>query len=160
MKLFEISSSPEIVVMVGLPGSGKSTYIKQHFSDHVIVSSDDYIESQAAAANSTYNDVFSTHIDDAIANMNEMFDAAIRNNENIVWDQTNLTPWKRKQILDKVPRYYRKIAVVFDLPEEERARRDQRPGKTIPPHIKDTMFASFKPPTEAEGFDRIITVTE
>ena len=83
---------------------------------------------------------------------------AFATDEDVIWDQTNLTPKSRKSKLDMVPDHYERIAVVFPTPDEaEWQRRLDRPGKSIPQHILMGMRDSMKLPTEEEGFHEIIT---
>jgi predicted kinase len=150
---------PELVVMVGLPGSGKSTIIRQRYANHTIVSSDDIIEKAAAEAGKTYNDVFKDNIGRATMGMKIAFKEAVKNNENIVWDQTNLSKKKRRGILQQIPDHYRVVAVVFILPERVRSERAaQRTGKSIPDHVMKSMTKSYNPVTKDEGFDKIIEI--
>lgn len=159
--LYEQQVRPEIVVMVGLPASGKSTLIKHNYSDYTLVSSDDYIEKIAASQNKTYGDVFKDAVGPAHTNMNATFRDAIQNNENIVWDQTNLTKRKRRSILSQIPSHYKKTCVVFDVPEDIRADRQKgRKNKSIPDHVVNSMRQSFEMPTKDEGFDRIVVIND
>jgi predicted kinase len=161
MKLFEIeyNDRPEIIIMVGLPGAGKSTYINTHYPTYTLVSSDAYIEAKATEMGSTYSNIFQDTISAATANMYQTFERAVENNDNIVWDQTNLSAFKRKKIIDRVPSNYKIVAVVFDLPDELRQQRmSGRVGKEIPDHIIDGMKKSFTMPSKEEGFDDIVVV--
>ena len=166
MKLTEIhnKTQPIAYVLVGLPGSGKSTWMRgvNQNGDFVIVSSDDEIEKHAKDRGLTYSDVFDSYVKTATSLMNAKFKEAVAANQNIIWDQTNMTSKKRKGILQQIPRGYRKIAVVFQIDDQELERRltkrEQDEGKAIPKHIIYSMAKSFEMPTTAEGFDQIIKV--
>ena len=147
-----------LYMMIGVPGSGKSTWIaNQNWTqDCVIVSTDNLIEAEAEQQAKTYNDVFKDYIDTATGIMRKQVLAAVAEGRDIIWDQTNTIAKSRQGKLTLVPGY-RKIAVVFEVPEraELEQRLASRPGKTIPWHVLDTMIESFAMPTEAEGFDEI-----
>jgi predicted kinase len=164
MKIRELKESadyPEIIVMIGLPGVGKSTVIKRDYPNHTIVSSDDIIEKYAAEEGKTYDQVFQKYIGQASGEMKSVFRRAVQNNENIVWDQTNLSKKKRRGILSQVPRHYRKVAVVFDVSDKVRYERmAQREGKSIPAHVIQSMEKAYQAPTKDEGFDEIRVIKE
>lgn len=151
-------------MLIGAPGVGKSTWIKQNLAhDFRLVSSDQYIESAAVAAGKTYGEVFDANIKQATAAMYAELNDALTNNENIVWDQTNLTVKSRKGKLDQLPMLYKKIAVAFEIQPDEhaarRAERKQTSGKDVPSHIINSMLQQYQRPTVGEGFDEVIVVT-
>lgn len=149
-------------MMVGLPGSGKSTYA-ENLSDAYAeyLSTDALIEFVATMRGLSYNDVFKDSIKYAQEAVNINAALAFGNGADVIWDQTNLTVKSRASKLRMVPAGYKKIAVVVGCPdEEEHTRRlNSRPGKTIPPHIIKSMKATSTFPTLEEGFDDIIIVT-
>lgn len=162
MKLEKLKT-PILYVLVGLPGSGKSTWIKNNCdSSFVIISTDNELEALAESEGSTYNEAFNKHYELAATKAKARFAKALKDNANIVWDQTNLSISKRRKVLSQVPRRYNKICVVFTLSREElNARLDKRhkeTGKFIPQSVVDDMEKIFSFPTENEGFDKIIEV--
>jgi predicted kinase len=156
-------SRPRLIMLCGIPTSGKSSYVRQgqeetpHLDGFIVLSTDAYIEREAQRQGRTYNDAFDELIGEATEHMENNLRFALRDNLSIIWDQTNLTPKVRRRKLAKVPARYERTAVWFDILLEEALRRNQtRPGKMIPQEILERMHASFIPPTKSEGFDYII----
>lgn len=150
-------------MLCGVPGAGKSTWIKsQNFdmSKTVIVSTDNYIEYIARMTGRTYNEVFKDVIKLANTEMNHSIELAIKDGKDIVWDQTNTTVSGREVKIARISKHYKKIAVVFPTPEEDEhsKRLDSRPGKTIPQHVLKSMISGFEVPTLDEGFAEISVV--
>ena len=151
---------PRLYMLVGVPGSGKSTWIRSRNHDAVIASTDDKIEAAAAAQGLTYDAVFESEFKAANAALREDVKQAVKDQRDIIWDQTNLTAKSRRGKLGQVPKHYERIALYFPTPDgEELARRlASRAGKTIPVHVMASMIASLEPPVPSEGFDAIYQV--
>ena len=157
-------NDPVIYVLVGLPGSGKSTFVEKFASaeegHYTILSTDNYIEARAAEEGKTYNDVFQAYIKSASADMAEHRKQAISARRSIIHDQTNLGLKKRRGILAQLPEGYHKVAVYFEIDEGLRQQRlTQRPGKVIPAHIDQGMRDAYVRPTVEEGFDEVVNGT-
>jgi len=151
---------PTLFMLIGVPGSGKSTWIRSRNHDAVVASTDDKIEAAAAAQGLTYNDVFDAEIKAANAAMREDVKQAVKDKRDIIWDQTNLTAKSRRGKLGQVPKHYERIALYFPTPDGEELERRlaSRVGKTIPAHVMASMIASLEPPVPDEGFDEIYQV--
>ena len=150
---------PKFYMMIGIPGSGKSTWIKKHNSGGTMVaSSDAYIDAQAEKAGKSYNEVFNQNIKAANNHAQTVSRQAFDLNLDLIWDQTNVSRKSRAAKLAMVPDHYEKIAVVFPTPapDELQKRLSSRPGKSIPQNIVMAMASSLEQPTADEGFDRII----
>jgi predicted kinase len=146
-------------MMIGVPGSGKSTWIQNHNHQGTIVaSSDSYIEQIAKNTNKTYNEVFDKNIKAATKYINNVAKQTFDLNLDLIWDQTNITRKSRAAKLATVPDHYEKIAVFFATPEQKELdnRLKSRIGKTIPNHIMQSMIKNLEPPSKEEGFDKII----
>jgi predicted kinase len=144
--------------MVGVPGSGKSTWIASQdwAASCVIVSTDAYVERFAARMRSTYSEVFAAVMPRAIRLMMRRVRWAQARGLDVIWDQTSTTAYSRRRKFSALYDYQH-IAVVFRTPEwsELRRRLDSRPGKRIPRKIVKSMIHSFETPTEEEGFREI-----
>lgn len=149
-------------MLIGIPGSGKSTWIKNTpIENSVVVSTDNLIEAEAQRLNMTYDEVFHMYIKTASQKINHDVLTAVKNEKNIIWDQTNITKKGRSSKLAKIPSDYRKVAIVFPILDAEvlEQRLSQREGKTIPDHIVASMIKHFQIPDLTE-FDEIIEVKQ
>lgn len=160
-------NQPQLIVMVGLPGSGKDYWIDQFIKQNPtqkwhVASSDAIIEAMAAEQGKTYSEVFDSSAKSAMKRMDSEVTEAIKNRENIIWNQTNMAPGKRKSILSRFPKEYVKKAVVVTTdPDVHRYRLKNRAdttGKSIPGHVIKSMRDNYVEPTREEGFDEIIHV--
>lgn len=151
-------TTPKLYMLIGVPGSGKSTWIANQdwTKDIPIVSSDKFIDEHAAKEGKTYNEVFADYVKIATRLMDNQVLICKANNTDIIWDQTNTSVKSRKAKLDKLEGY-EKIAVVFRTPEKEELdkRLVQRVGKHIPANVMESMIANLQEPTEEEGFKEI-----
>ena len=157
---------PEIVMLCGIPCSGKSTYVNklrdyEYWKDAVVLSTDNYIEEQAKRLGMTYNEVFQDCIDEATRQLEMSFVRAKEEGKRIIWDQTNLSIKTRKKKLIKVPSIYKRTAVWFQVDLEEALKRNgTREGKFIPESILKRMYHQFEVPTLEEGFDFVSCVND
>jgi predicted kinase len=149
-----------LYVLVGVPGSGKSTWIKNQnwAKDIPVVSTDRFVEEYAEKQGKTYSDVFEEYMPIAVKLMANQVLICQANNKDVIWDQTSTTIATRAKKTRMLPSY-RKIAVVFKTPAtaELEKRLASRPGKNIPWDVVSKMAAQLEaePVTEAEGFDEI-----
>ena len=160
-----METKPKIYVLTGAPCSGKSTWINKFLSsqkeDYKIISSDNILEEFASEEGITYAQSWQKYIGRATAMMKQDFRQAVLDNSNIICDQTNMTPKKRKSLIGNLGNY-EKIAVIFDCDTktlfERNKKRMETTGKFVPEEIILNMLKQYQTPTKAEGFDKIIRV--
>ena len=149
---------PKVYMLIGVPGSGKSTWIgnQDWMKDMPVVSSDRFIDQHAEKEGKTYNEVFDEYIKIASKLMDNQARVCHANNLDFIWDQTNTSVKSRKGKLAILPGY-EAIAIVFRTPEKEEhdRRLASRPGKHIPKNVLESMIANLQEPTEEEGFTEI-----
>jgi predicted kinase len=152
-----------LYVLVGVPGSGKTTWIGHQSFDWdktVIISTDKYVEQYAKSVGRTYTDVFQEYMPTAVEKMAQAAVEAFRDNKIVVWDQTSTSISTRAKKLRMAPAHYTKVAVVFKTPRKEiHDKFLDRPGKEIPSEVIQDMISKFVYPTLEEGFDRIINAS-
>jgi predicted kinase len=148
---------PTIYMLIGVPASGKSTWVEKYTGNALVISSDNLIETYAAEQGKTYNEVFKGQIKLATKLALEHAEEAFAAGQDVIWDQTNLTKKSRASKLSMVPPHYHKTAVFFATPlEAEWQRRlNSRPGKSIPAHILDSMVEMLEMPDHTEGWNII-----
>jgi predicted kinase len=117
-------------ILVGVPGSGKSTWIENQKSwaqDCAIISTDYHVEEYARSVGKTYSEVFEEYMPTAVRLMADNVVTARNYDFNIIWDQTSTTVASRAKKFRMLPDYQH-IAVVFRTPSAgELQRRAHRP---------------------------------
>ena len=149
--------------LVGVPGSGKSTWIKSQdwAKDCAIVSTDMWVEMEAERVGKTYSEIFQDYMPHAVKLMAQHVELARDKGMDIIWDQTSTTEITRRRKFNMLPNYEH-IAVVFNTPDQVELdkRLSSRPGKIIPDHVMKSMIEGFVMPTTAEGFTEIRFIGE
>jgi predicted kinase len=141
-----------VVLAIGLPGSGKSSWFKRH---NVVPLSTDMVRSLL------FDDVREQRFQDLVfSNLRSMLKARLiaKRPMNYV-DATNLTPQERQHWIKLAKDYnYEVHAIFFDVPLEVCLERHQRRDRVVPEDVMRRMAAKLKPPTFPEGFAKITVV--
>jgi predicted kinase len=149
-------------MLVGLPASGKSTFVKAFLSsierpdNWVILSTDNYIEEMASTFGVSYNEAWRMFYKPADKVLWNNLENALKEGKNVLWDQTNLRADGRAEKLAKFPKSYMKTAIVFPIPSDIHKRLASRPGKIIPISVWEDMKSTYTYPQKLEGWDQII----
>lgn len=142
-----------LYIMVGIPGSGKSTYAKQ--LDGVVCSSDQ-IRKELYGSESilgSYYEVFKT-LDEKVKNV-------LESGQNAIYDATNLTKNGRKNIINKFRNYAEKIIIVFmNTPLPVALERNKKRERKVPKRIIRNMSYSLEEPTKEEADELIVVEVE
>ena len=156
---------PLLVMLVGLPGSGKSTAAKRLASvissqgrPCEIIGTDVYLEAEAERRGLSYTAIFAEQRDLADAIMWSRAKEAIRRRISVIWDQTNLTANARRWRLRLFPEDYLRIAAVMPAADDEAWERNlaRGPGRAVPEHVFDRMRAELRRPSREEGFQMFL----
>jgi predicted kinase len=141
-----------VVLAIGLPGSGKSSWFKRH---NLTPLSSDLLRSLL------FDDVREQRFQDLVfSNLRSMLKARLiaKRPMNYV-DATNLTPQERQHWIKLAKDYnYEVHAVFFDVPLEVCIERHQRRDRVVPEDAMRRMAAKLKPPSFDEGFAKITVV--
>jgi predicted kinase len=141
-----------LVLAIGLPGSGKSSWFKRH---NVVPLSSDMLRSLL------FDDVREQRFQDLVfSNLRSMLKARLiaKRPMNYV-DATNLTPQERQHWIKLAKDYqYEVHAVFFDVPLDVCIERHQRRDRVVPEDVMRRMAAKLKPPAFEEGIAKITVV--
>jgi predicted kinase len=141
-----------VVLAIGLPGSGKSSWFKRH---NITPLSSDLLRAIL------FDDPTEQRFQDLVfSNMRSMLKARLiaRRPLNYV-DATNLTPQERHNWIKLAQDYqYEVQAVFFDVPAEVCLERNRRRERAVPEDVVRRMAAKLRPPTFEEGFAKITMV--
>ena len=137
----------EIIILVGLQASGKSTFYRTHFAaTHEHVSKDLLLKSKNKNKNQMQV---------------ERIEKALQEQRPVVVDNTNVTVQDRLPLIDVGRRYDKTIIGYYFQPDvsSSRKRNMQRKGKAQVPE-KAIFITAHKlmPPSYAEGFDTLYYV--
>jgi predicted kinase len=137
----------EMVILIGLQASGKSTFYRTQFAaTHQHVSKDLLRESKNKNKNQQQA---------------EVIERAFQEQRSVVVDNTNVTLQDRLALIDLGRRYGATIIGYYFQPDvpNSRKRNSQRTGKAQVPDKAIFITAhKLKPPSYEEGFDRLYYV--
>jgi len=146
------ASKGTVVLAIGLPGSGKSSWFKRHA---ILPLSSDLLRQLL------FDDAEEQRFQDLVfSNLRSMLRARLiaRRPVNYV-DATNLTPHDRQSWIKLAKDYgYDVQGLFFDVPLELCLERNHRRSRTVSDDVMRRMAAKLKPPTFDEGFSKLTVV--
>jgi len=142
---------PKLYVMVALPRSGKSTYVKENFKGIPVVSADQIrllVHGKRFAAEQEKKVWWIRNI---------MLRALLEQGLDVVVDQTNLTKERRRPLVRLAEEYgFKAVAVVLETDVETCRTRAVETGQEDLLPVIDRFAEEMEPVSEDEGFDEII----
>lgn len=149
----------KLIMMVGISGSGKSTWVENNKTDEMLWVSRDKIRFDKLKE----DDYYFAYEDEVFEQFLEEITWGLEMDKIAIADATHLNKKSRARVLDKVRKFADEIeAVVLDTSVETAFKRnDLREGRAWVKHgIIRRMFFSMEIPEEAEGFNKITVIKE
>lgn len=137
----------EVIVLVGLPCSGKST-VREEYPNHEVISRDDIIEEIGEGSNYSekWNSVDQKEVDKLLIKRKKDL---ISQKKDVIIDMTNLTRKSRRKRLSMFPASYKRKAIVCLTGLKEIKRRNEarrKEGKFINWDVFERMMKTTYPP--------------
>ena len=151
MEVINSNDYPELLMLVGLPGSGKSTYIKKYFNQNLKVHSSDAIREELTG------DINNQDINSRVfETLHKRVKEDLKNGISCVYDATNISWKRRKSFLESLNgincwKVCHIIATPFEVCLEQNEQRDRK----VPYEVIERMYKNFDIPWWNEGWDDI-----
>jgi predicted kinase len=143
-------TKPVFAMVVGLPGSGKSTYIKKYFENYTVHSSDTIREELSGDVN---NQDINKQVFDLL---HKRIKEDLIKGKDTIYDATNIS-WKRRKAflteLNSIPCY--KCCYLIATPYEICLERNKARDRVVPHNVIERMYRNFDIPWYNEGWDNI-----
>ena len=144
----------KFIMLVGIPGCGKSTLTEKLASEGYAIHSSDALRNEL----NMHEGSQCAYIFDL---MHKNIKADMEAGKNIVYDATNLSRKRRIAYLESIKKYnYEKICYLFIVPVDVCMERNaKRTGYArVPDYVYDRMLRAFDTPMMEEGWDEIVPI--
>jgi predicted kinase len=144
-----LSERQRVILMVGLPGSGKSTYLERMGVTPLSSDAVRQLLADDATDQTIHGQVFNT--------IRYLVRQRLAIGRPVTYvDATHLTPGERRPYVKIALRYGCDVeAVFFDVPLDVCMERNRGRARVVPEEAMRKMAAKLVPPTPAEGFSRV-----
>jgi protein phosphatase len=151
--------APRLFVLVGVPGSGKTTFARERLNRAVRISLDDL---RLMISGRTFDPRFEPQVS---ALGEAALDAALANARawglDVVFDATNVSRAWRARTLRTAERYdIPSVAVWIETPLEIARERNRRRRFPVPEGVIDRFNTNFEEPSTDEGFVEVVRVNQ
>ena len=148
-----------LYITVGLPGSGKSTYVKNFIKDKDI----EYLSSDSLRAVYGKSEEDQTVTPLVFGHIKRKVDEFLKDGKNVLVDATSVNRKERSDYINTAKKYGAKVvAIVFKMDRQglidRNKKRGEEGGRVVPDWVIDKMLAKFEEPSYSEGIDVIIYV--
>ena len=147
----------KVIVMIGAPGSGKSTFAKKLCQDNPNFK---YLSSDALRAEFGSGEEDQSVTPIVFSTLKRRLDNYLRHNESVIVDATSINAKDRKDYINAAKQYNAKvIAYAFVCDKQTLLERNQKRGagggRNVPEFVIQRMLDKYQQPTNQEGFDEV-----
>lgn len=140
----------KFIMMIGIPGSGKSTYAEKvaQIEDAVVISSDKLREEM-------FGDVWEMRKNQLL--FSKMYQYAFKylsEGKSVIIDATNINSRQRKYVLTKFKPYFKECYFVR-TPLRKALSQNRNRSRNVPNYAILRMYNKLQEPTYQEGWNKI-----
>lgn len=140
------NTSFEVVVMSGLPASGKDSWIKNNNKGIPVISLDDIRDEIGISPEDDQGMV--------IQYAKELAKKYMRNKNSFIWNATNITRMMREQLVDLFVSYGAKVKIVYlEAPYKEVLLRNSSRDKPVPEKVIEKLIDKLEVPDITEAHE-------
>lgn len=142
----ELYNEFEVIMMCGLPGTGKDSWIKTVYPDYPMISLDEIREE--------YN-ISPTDNQQAVVRIaKSRAKQLLRQKKSFVWNAASVTPDIRTKLISLFTNYHAYVKIVFlETDYEENLYRNKNRKDTVPQSVIDKMLKKLIPPERFEAHE-------
>jgi predicted kinase len=134
----------EVVIMSGLPGSGKDHWIRANFPDRPVISLDALRDELDVDPSGTQGVV--------VNRARELARDALRRGQPFVWNATNLSGVIRRECIRLFADYGARIRIAYlEVPERVLYDQNHRRAAPVPPAVIDRLLDRWEVPDRTEA---------
>lgn len=151
---FNTVTAPILVLMVGLPASGKSTLaVKLASLYNAVIHSSDNIREELSG------DINNQDINNKVFDLlHKRIKDDLKSGKNVIWDSTNISSKRRVVFLKELNQQKikcNKTCMLMATPYEQCLNNNQQRERIIPEEVITRMYKNFEIPSKYEGFDEV-----
>lgn len=133
----------EVILMCGLPGTGKDTWIRENGEGLPVVSLDGLRKEMKTGSGENQGRV--------VQAAREKARAYLRTGQSFIWNATSLTSLRSQQI-ELFEKYHARVRIVYlETAWEENIRRNAARKETVPEAVLERMLEKLEPPERYEA---------
>ena len=137
-----------VIIVCGLPGVGKDTYIKKNYPEYQVISLDEIRKEFGVSPTDDQNEVAGVARSRA-----RQF---LRQKQSFVWNATSFTPDMRSRLFSLFNSYRAYVKLVFlETDYETNLRRNKNRKDAVPESVIDKMLSKLVPPERHEAHEVI-----
>lgn len=141
----------EVVVMSGMPGAGKDSWIRQNVPDWPVVSLDELREELDVNPGGNQGIV--------VQAAKERAREYLRKRQRFVWNATNISRTLRAQIIQLMADYHARVRLIYvEAPATALFAQNRSRERVVPPAVMERLLGKWEVPDPAEAHEVVYCV--
>lgn len=138
----------EVILLSGLPGAGKDTYLQKHLSEIPLISLDNIRrEKRISPTDKKANGR-------VIQEAKEQAKVFLRKKKGFVWNATNITSQMRSQLIELFTSYGARVSVVYiEVPYQTLTQQNAKREEMVPRNVMEHLIDKLEVPALWEAHD-------